>query len=295
MKLKIILNGMFFLCLLTSYSQTIVDRSSSVKPIWLNEPPKGQAYVYYTGVGSSDNSIELAKKSALADIISYISLSATQTVQVSSTFEKTENRQLGLTGNENYNFNENFVEVIKSDGEKITINGLEKEEEYWQVVSENGKMKYQYWVLMRTLKPGYNGPRNIKEGYGFAPVWRSAIVPGWGQLYKKEKTKGILILSATAVTVSGIIISQTMYQTNINNAESTHNIDLIEAYLADADTWQTMRNIFSVAAGAIYIYNIVDAITAKGAKKYAYTEPRKFDFAPVLGNNTTGIAMRIRF
>jgi len=295
MKKSIISTLLMLMYLLPLWSQTILDRSSSNKPIWLNEPPKGKAYLYYTGVGTSEKSLEIAQKSAMANVISLISLEGTTTIQVSSTFAKEEERDLKLTGTENYSFRENFIEVIRSDGEKLTIRGLQKEEEYWQKVADNGIIYYQYWVLMRTLKPNYTGPAKIREGYGMAPVWRSAILPGWGQLYKKEKAKGIIVLSATAVAVAGIIISQTMYQSNIYNAEGTHDINLINAYLTDANTWQSTRNIFSVAAGAIYIYNLVDAMTAKGAKRYAWQAPRPVEFSPVMDDRSVGVSVCINF
>ncbi|MFZ4463423.1 MAG: DUF5683 domain-containing protein [Bacteroidales bacterium] len=290
--LFIFLNCLFFLPL---RSQIIVDRSSNQRPSWLSEPPKGEAFIYYTGVGTSEKSIENAQKAALGNVISQISFEGATTIQVTSELRQEEERSIKLSGDEKFSFKEDFVEVIRADGEKFTINGLQKEEEYWQKVSDNGTIRYQYWVLMRTLKQGYSGSSKIREGYGLAPVWRSAIVPGWGQLYKKEKTKGIAILSATAVTVSGIIISQTMYNTSMNNAEGTHNIDLIDAYLQDADIWQTSRNIFSVAAAAIYIYNIVDAITAKGAKRYAYQQQKKVEFAPMMADQSVGLWVCIKF
>ncbi|MFZ4707903.1 MAG: hypothetical protein ACOYMF_18020 [Bacteroidales bacterium] len=64
------------------------------------------------------------------------------------------------------------------------------------------------------------------------------------------------------------------------------------AYLSEANhSW----NIFSVAAAAIYIYNIVDAITAKGAKRYANYQPRKVEFAPMMADQSVGLWVCIKF
>lgn len=287
----------FFFALSISqvFSQTIIEQSAKSKPGWLNEPPKGEAFIYYTAVGTSERSIENAQKVALGNVISQMSFEGATTIQVSSTLKVEEERNLKLAGDEKFNFREDFVEVIRADGEKFTINGLQKEEEYWQKVSDNGSIRYQYWVLMRTPNPNYSGGKSIQQGYGFAPVWRSAIIPGWGQLYKKEKKKGIIILSATAITVSGAIISHSMYNTSLNNAAETHDIDLINAYIEDSNSWQTTRNIFSVAAVAIYLYNIVDAFTAKGAKRYANNQSKKIEFAPMMAYQTVGFWVCINF
>ena len=36
------------------------------------------------------------------------------------------------------------------------------------------------------------------------------------------------------------------------------------AYLEDAQAWETGRNICAIAAGALYLYNIIDDFAAKG-------------------------------
>lgn len=38
-------------------------------------------------------------------------------------------------------------------------------------------------------------------------LWRSAIVPGWGQIYKEQKSKGIFLLSGFGVLATGTIVS----------------------------------------------------------------------------------------
>jgi len=223
-----------------------------------------------------------------------LSMEGTTRVQVTSELTKGESREVKIGSKDTYRFSENYTEVIKSDGEKITIKGLQKEEEYWQKVMENGTVVYQCWILMKTLKEGATA-KKINEGYGLRPLWRSAILPGWGQLYKKEKTKGILLISATALTVGGGLLANSMYNSNINKASETHDINEINAYLDDADTWQTTRNVLFISAGAIYIYNLIDAMTSKGAKKYASHEVDKFQIIPSLEEDALGLKLCMRF
>ncbi len=267
-ELKLIFLVFTLFCYEIVSSQDIIDQSSNSKPDWIEESPTGDSYKYYTGIGSSTTSLESAQESAIGNVLSQISFNDNTTIQVERTYTKEENVDIDLSGEEKYSYNEDYIQVINSSGEEIVIRGLQKEEDYWQKVLTNDKIEYQYWVLMKIPKNGAS-PKEIKQGYGMSGVWRSAVVPGWGQFYKKERNKGIGFLSSAGLFAIGTVVTYSQYKSNLRLAQQNSNIYVRTQYIDRADNWRNGSYFCIAGFAAIYIYNIIDASTSRGAKKYA--------------------------
>ena len=104
--------------------------------------------------------------------------------------------------------------------------------------------------------------------YGARAVLQSVIIPGWGQMYKRSYGKGIAILSLQVASVAGIFACDNLSSSYFNKALSERSNEVREQYYDRSTSFRNIRNGLIVAAGAIYVYNIVDAATAKGAKRY---------------------------
>lgn len=103
--------------------------------------------------------------------------------------------------------------------------------------------------------------------YGTQGLWRSAIVPGWGQFHKGSYVKGGLILGGTAVLIGGIVATETVKTDYVRRIGETHDADYKRLYAKRADQFSTARNICIGALGALYLYNLIDAIAAPGARR----------------------------
>lgn len=130
----------------------------------------------------------------------------------------------------------------------------------------------------------------LTADYKGAALWRSAIIPGWGQMYKRSMAKGATILTLEAASVLGIVICHNQSNSYYNKALVERNINLREAYQDKSTTYRHIRNGCIAAAGVIYVWNIVDALTAKGAKRY-----RKGRVAPYADGSAQGIAFNMNF
>lgn len=130
----------------------------------------------------------------------------------------------------------------------------------------------------------------LTADYKGAAFWRSAIIPGWGQMYKRSMAKGATILTLEAASVLGIVICHNQSNSYYNKALVERNMDLREAYQDKSTTYRHIRNGCIAAAGVIYVWNIVDALTAKGAKRY-----RKGRVAPYADGTAQGIAFNMNF
>lgn len=103
--------------------------------------------------------------------------------------------------------------------------------------------------------------------YGTQGLWRSAIVPGWGQFYKGSTLKGGLILGGTVALVGGIIFTENQRMDYVNKIAKTHDAEIKRSYATKRDHFATGRNICIGAVTALYVYNLVDAVVAPGARR----------------------------
>jgi len=101
-----------------------------------------------------------------------------------------------------------------------------------------------------------NGPKDWPQS-----LWRSAVLPGWGQSYNGESTKGWIIGSLTIAALIGTVATyeigdaaRTTYETQTSPTAD---------YTTPYNTWNTMatyNNILAIGFLALYTFNLVDAI-----------------------------------
>jgi hypothetical protein len=157
-----------------------------------------------------------------------------------------------------------------------TIDGLLKEEDYWEIAKVHKGSIYRFWILMKFPKPEYNGfdlaMMTVKQSYGVFPIVKSVFVPGWGQIHKKEKKKGLRLLTGFAVTLTAGIVSQSMSNNYAVDAQNADTGEWIDYYNTLSEQYYLASTISYILAGSIYGYNVYDAISSKGAKIYAFND-----------------------
>ncbi len=90
-------------------------------------------------------------------------------------------------------------------------------------------------------------------------AWRSAVLPGWGQFYKGQKTRGILLggafwgsLAATTVAVLKENDRKDKYEAATDPTEISRRFDTY-------NTWFKTRRVLTVATVGLWLINVVDA------------------------------------
>ena len=134
---------------------------------------------------------------------------------------------------------------------------------------------------------------SFSRKYGARGLVRSLFVPGWGQMYKGSMAKGISILSAEVVAVGGALVAENLRASYIKKMKEQPKF--AKTYNSKADNWQNVRNGFLIGAGAIYVYNLIDAIVADGAKRTIVKKNTAFRFAPVAYENGAGVSVAYQF
>ena len=138
------------------------------------------------------------------------------------------------------------------------------------------KTGYENW----SSEYSFNGRGNDKLTIKLKPktrakaIMRSAVLPGWGQVYADQRTKGLLI-SLLQFSAIGFLIYQDSrytealneYRAALNSFQAQQNtqdglddlIAQVKASQADLDDAHTRRKRWLIITGSIYLYNLLDA------------------------------------
>ena len=91
-------------------------------------------------------------------------------------------------------------------------------------------------------------------------AWRSMVLPGWGQLYKGQETKGYLIFSGFMLNSVGLITA-VIYERSARDAYlNAVQPAEIEARYQEYDKWNNIRRILTGTGIAIWLYAFGDAL-----------------------------------
>ena len=251
-----------------------MDSSAETKPTWVTEAPAGKVFRYYSGMGSSGTSLQQAQENAVGNVLQQLVEEGSFNVSIESTTETSESVKTSSNGPD-FEISDDFIREVIRTGTSKAIRGLQKEEEFWQSVKGGAGIEHQYWVLFKIPKPGMDPNVTISQGYGFAPVWRSALLPGWGQRTKGEKRKGSRFLIATTTAGAATFLSFYMSDSYNQKAETERDIDNRNFYNDWSNRSYTLGIVSGLLTGSIYGYNLFDAMTASGQKRYAQSAPER--------------------
>ena len=228
-------------------------------PIWIAQIPQSDYFYYYTGTGSSDK-IEPAKKSAISNAILEVIQSDKITIEGQ---QEVKSKEIEENGKVDYRIE--IIEDVLIKGESKDIDGLKKVSEFWEIKDST----YNYWVMLRIPKKVSFKDLPIYRNNKFAPIWRSSIIPGWGQIYKKQKIKGSFIIGSELVFLSSFSYFAYIGKDFADKERNEiFDMDKREIYKKNKDLAYNISFISIVGASVVYLYNLYDAIASKGFPLY---------------------------
>ncbi len=156
-----------------------------------------------------------------------------------------------------------------------------------------GPGQYKVYLLVQTAKnPTYTlDPVSVTDKYKFSA---SAFVPGMAQIKKGNVGKGTFFIIGEIAFVGGIVVAECMRASYINKINSTHNASLRMKYTQNANTCALVRNVCIGGAAAVYVWNVIDGIVAKG-KPHVTLGDARMRFAPYTDFESGGLALNIQF
>lgn len=291
-----------FVVIVMLLSITITDafgqKSDKLKPEWIKNPPKPANSSYYFKVTETDNGQNLNSSRILSqkDLIS--SIEREFNIEVSEELDS-KSKQSVNNSNLRHSTDEIYSLKIKSSDGNVRIY-YEKVDEYYESSTEGGyrvfKLYTLYAVSRSTTQASFD-KFTLTNKYGFQGAWRSVILPGWGQLHKGSKTKGALVMSGVVAFAGGIIVTENLRTSYLKKIKETHDINAIKTYAKKSDDMQNIRNICIGGAIAVYLYNIIDAAAASGAKRVLVTPKgqRGFSLQPALTRDMGGLSLTYNF
>lgn len=270
-------------------AQKVMERSEKLRPAWLaNKTPKpsNSTFHYQITEGEHQN-LEDARHSCLLNLSTYIKrkhhISEQAVAEIS--LDQVDGRS---AERESYHFSYDI------QGERVTVNSF-KYDEYWEyVLYPDGRRIYRCYTLYGvadTAAPSFDR-LSFSRKYGARGFARSLIVPGWGQLYKGNKTKGACILGGEVVLIGGIIAAENLRASYVKKMrEQPKHLD---TYNTKADNWENIRNVCIGGAAALYVYNLIDAMVANGRKRSKTHKEVRMALYPTAGD-CNGVTLAYRF
>ncbi len=239
-------------------------RASVEEPFWLEGYFKDLPHSYIEVVSATGYDAVSAKEKAVSEVISRRSLATGTDAQV-----RIKNNQISVEAGHDL--------VVKA---RVL-------DEYCRRITDG----YVVYLLVQTAKnPTYSYEHvTLTDKYDFSA---RAFVPGMAQIHKGSTAKGLCIIAAEALAVGSIIVCENQRATY--KKKMREQPQFAQSYDTKASNWETGRNISIGVAAGIWVYNVIDAIVARGEK---HVKIRKNGFAvhPVVMTDGAGLSFAYRF
>lgn len=242
------------------------SRADRLTPRWMHSTvsshSQGVRYVAVTVVNPSGQGIGAQALDQLARTVQN-DWTITQTIKTSQTdILQKENGQ--LSGSERRQVS---VLDIVADGQPVAVNCM-LADEWWSQKPGDRRYCALYQLALNSGAVFDNVyPTN---DYGATPLFMS-IIPGVGQFYKGDVLKGSLFLGGCAATGAGVVFLESQRKACRNQLSQTHDINRIRSLSADEQNYAIARNVTIGVTAALYLYNLIDAAIAPGARRVRVT------------------------
>jgi len=121
-------------------------------------------------------------------------------------------------------------------------------------------------------------------------TWRSMLVPGWGQRFKGQKTRGLIFSISAGVLAGATITSHILRERAQRNYLEAKEASAIVARYDTFNRYHLLRNNLALALGVVWGTQVMDALIVR-------VEPKseKVGFAPILQvePGTTRLSLRL--
>lgn len=273
---------------------TSISAGSGKKPQWA---VKGESYLnnrysnkpyYFDIIKTTGHDLREAKKNIMLELVEAIGRKNHIKGKEKSTIINDE-------GGEHETARIEYKGDINNDY-KTNIFYTKLVDDYWEYnPSEDEEYLYcaLYAISLQDQEPAFDNFSSTTS-YGVAPVLMS-IIPGVGQMYKGSTFKGICMLGGVAACSLGALFCENERSDYKNKIKEQPQF--AQTYNTKANNYETARNICIGAAAAIWLYNIIDAAVAKGARRIVVSPNygSYLSIHPVATPNSAGVSLTYNF
>lgn len=130
---------------------------------------------------------------------------------------------------------------------------------------------------------------------GRYPFSGRVFVPGLAQFHKGSKGKGLFFIIGEVACVTGIVVAESLRASYESKYNSTHDAHQMQTYGNRADNCTNIRNGLIAGAAALYLWNVIDGIAAKGKRKAIMLGDARLRISPYAASQSGGIALSLNF
>lgn len=180
----------------------------------------------------------------------------------------------------------NNTSVVVNDEYTVKQHTLDR---YWEYLAG----EYRVYMLVQTAKnPELTlESATVTYDYKFSP---RVFIPGMAQIHKGQTTRGALFITGEVAAIGGIVAFEGLRSSYDSKIKQTHNSNERQDYINKADNMSNIRNGFIAGAIAIYAWNVIDGIVAKG-KKHVVVGGANVAFAPYAEPMSKGMLLSVTF
>lgn len=125
-----------------------------------------------------------------------------------------------------------------------------------------------------------------------AAAMRSMVLPGWGQLYKGEQRKGIVLLSMWTVGIVGSVVTHIARNDARDDYLAATNPAQIESRFDRFDTLHKLRNNLLLFSAGVWLFSYFDAILKHDSSQ---SGERPFSVSPAVSVDRARLLFSWRF
>ena len=257
------------------------------RPKWVNNTPQELNNTYrFVEVISEGTSLTDARQDAKLKLAQDEQLQKAIRVNVESGLMSKYGETI-VNGKEKDTYSDESYVKMTSEGETYRLQARVVDE--WQAGRRGGMLKlHTLYMVAVTDNPQFDRTY-LSSNYGTAPVFMS-IIPGVGQIYKGSTVKGVCMLGGVAACGIGALLCENQRKDYKN--KMMEQPEFAKEYSNKKKNWETARNICIGAAAAVYLYNLIDAAIAKGARKVNVKRSNsRLSFYPTISLDGAGVAL----
>ena len=168
--------------------------------------------------------------------------------------------------------------------------------EHWIECSNGRYTAYLLFQIHRSMDFRQVENISLTDRYPFSP---RVFVPGMAQIHKGSTGKGVTFIALQTATVGGIVVAEVLRASAETNMNVARNPADRQFYINRESTMQNVRNVCIAAAVAVYLWNVIDGVVARG-RPHVLVDGRAISFVPYVapqhGNTlASGVSVSINF
>lgn len=290
-------NIIYSILLLLATNVTVLAQSSTeLRPSWAYStpvPPAGANFFLSWGVGEGHDE-QSATNAAWADALRKslhelgligitehdISMVATQGINAAVKFNRMKRRVVSAT--EPIYLGENKMKIYILIQVQRNVNGAD---DFYQLNTNYFRDK-NFDKQLRSYNASLTGRY---------PFSGRVFIPGWAQIHKGSKGKGVFFILAEAACIGGIVATESMRSSYESKFSSTNDADKRRSYANKADNCANIRNGCIAGAAVFYIWNVIDGIAARGKRKPFMLGEAQMEVSPYVTTQSGGFALSFNF